>query len=620
MKGSAVMIRSAKNKKKQIPFLGEKGGGSGFLIVFMFFFFTLAIFLTVLNIVKGQHRVAGAHRDQNINLQLADSTLDQILSKIRDRSITIPLEYPPAGTPTPTGIPVTFTVPVGFGNFTTTAKARIDYVRAISTITPGQTPTPQPVRDIEGNLKYQMDAVITNGQGIGNRSKVNISRGIKALFVVVNFGRYMSFAFENDGKSFGGGAFNGPYHCNGDVNMSGDCDWNNSVLSFSGGASNPFYDKTYTTVISGSFVDNGSMDFNSQANQNALPSSNGSYSILTNSVKTDGTWIDGARGGFAVNLADIPYGQLSTLSQALFQKSLLTAAVPTYQLQGAMVGAGTVTLTNNHLIDAGINGVNSDDWPVRINLSALDKPVTGSLNGGTINDYAVGDGILGTTAANAISNYHSALASQYGIIIFVNGDAAVWGKLPMDTAGSPVTQKKVTIVCTGNVQIIGDVLVSNSSYYTSAISSDDIDPNPLVDNPNNDAIAILAGGNVYVNPWWRADDSFFKNEANTDCNGDMRIDSFIYAPNGVTGGNNGNPGATGPSRGNQNYKTTGGWDNIQQFTFHGAITVETSGYLPSCNGYFRYYDPNMKYNLSSIIPSGTSITSWQEEVNPPYMP
>jgi len=602
--------------------LGTRGGGSPFLLVFMFFFFTLGIFGVFMNIVKNQHRVAAGHRDQSINLQLADSMMDQVLSKIRNREVLLPLEYSsswtatptPAGTPTPgIQIPVTVAISVGVGGYNTQAKAKIDFVWDAS-------PTPQPIRDIEGNLKYQMDAVVSKGRGIGTNTKLEISRGIRALFVVVNFGRYMSFAFENDNKSFGGGSFNGPYHCNKSVTMSGNCDWNNSVLSFASGVSNPFYDKSYTTVVGGAFVDSGSMDYNSQANQNALPSNNGSYNILTNSVKTDGTWIDGARGGFAVNLTDIPYAQMAALSHVVLQKSLLNAPTPTYNLQGSLAGAGSVTLANDHLIDAGINGVQAQDYPVRINLSALNKPVTGSLNGGTIGDYDIGDGLLGKTATDATNNYETALASQYGIVIYVDGDAAIWGQLPETTnpTTNPINKnKKVTIICTGNAQIIGDVLCSKSRYVTTTIASNNVDPNPTIDNPNQDAIAILSGGNVYVNPWRRGDDSFFVKESTSDCDADMRLQAFLYAPRGVTGGNDGTPGS-GSSRGNQSYKA-GGENDIEQFTFLGAIVVETSGYLPSCNGYYRYYDPNMKYNISSIIPSGTSVTSWQEVLSPPKL-
>ena len=294
-------------------------------------------------------------------------------------------------------------------------------------------------------------------------------------------------------------------------------------------------------------------------------------------------------------------------------------------------GYSPVTLSGNQLIDPGVTqytntlGTTGDTWPVRINLNALNKGIGTTASTGAFGEVQAGDGYLGSTDAVASYNYNKALASQYGLVIFVDGNAAIWGMLPA-ASGVTNTGKKVTIICTGDAQIMGDVLVSNSRYTAGAITSKTIDPNPLVDNPNQDAIAVLSTGNVYVNPWYAQAPSHFVNEATgATCNngGDMRIDSFLYTPTGVTGGANGTRTAACPGCGYQQYKAAKtnpggeGAQNIAYFTFHGAIAVNTSGYLPGCSGYSRIYDPQMKYNVSSIIPAGTSVASWQEDIDPP---
>jgi len=215
----------------------------------------------------------------------------------------------------------------------------------------------------------------------------------------------------------------------------------------------------------------------------------------------------------------------------------------------------------------------------------------------------------------------------------VDGNAAIWGTVPDASTPALNQNKKITIIVTGNVQVIGDILPSDSPYLSGTQNSDEIDPNPLVDNPNQDAVAILTGGNVYVNPYYRVSPAYFINDSTNCCGGDMRVWGFLYAPNGVTGGAHGDPGAWS-ARGYQRYINSYR-RNIQQFTFHGAIVVDTSGFLPSgcyattgcggscsgCNyGYNRFYDPNLKYNLSKVIPSGTSLTSWQEMTDVPLIP
>lgn len=625
---------------RYVRVLDQKGGGSGVLLVFMMFFFLLSVVFYFLNTIHSQNKLAWSHKDQSIALQLADSAMDQVLSKIRNHQVSFPLEYIPPPTVTPVvqaSLPMTISVPVGDGIYSAIAYTRIDYERDASNV---------PIRDIEFNVKYKIQTVVDSvkvGKGASGKLDTTLRRGVKAEFILVNFGRYMSYMFSNDAKSFGtGGSFNGPYHANGSVTMSNACDWNNKVLSFSGSVSNPFFDASYTTVIAGSFVDGGSMDYNSQNNQDALDTVDGAYSILANNGSpingpcTQGTWIDGAHGGFAVKPAVINADQFSSVAQVVMSRQVLYDT-QTYQLQGTgLTGVGPILLSGTQQLDDGVQ-TDPEDYPVRINLNALNKGRNTSGNSGVFGEWLVDDGLLGATASEAVSNYDAALASTYGLIIFVDGDACVWGKIPQASTSILNQNKKVTVVATGHINVVGDVLVSKSPYHTAAatpastpINSDDISPNPTTENPTDDAIALLsANGNLYVDPYYAANPRFMWRTASQDMEtagetcrgGDLRLDAFIYAPFGVTGGGNGTYAATGPARGYRTYKTPGGSVKIGHFTFHGAISADSSGYLPnSCNAsYDRYFDPKLKYNLPGIIPSGTSLTSWQEELNPPKL-
>ena len=54
---------------------------------------------------------------------------------------------------------------------------------------------------------------------------------------------------------------------------------------------------------------------------------------------------------------------------------------------------------------------------------------------------------------------------------------------------------------------------------------------------------------------------------------------------------------------------------------YGAVVAKATLAKAPCGspGSLRVYDANLQYNLSSIIPNGTTVSSWQEDVNPPFM-
>lgn len=597
--------------RKLVKKRNQEGVSGGFLLVFLFFFSVLAVYETFLNLAKSEFKLAGGHKFQSIAIHLADAAIEETLSQIRQQKIQVPLEYDPPPSPTPDSFPILTTVPVGVEQYVTTATVKIDLVRAFSTPTPGVTPTPEPVRDIEGNLRYQVESIVTDVKAADTGETRKVARGIKAQFVVVNFGRYLSYMFGDDGKSFGGGRFDGPYHCNGNVTMSGTCDWNNSVLYYSGTGANPFYDEKYTTVVAGSIIRGSNFSYRSQNNVVVKATGEPGFSTLPNSTRPGGTWIDGPNGGFIVEPPGIPFSEYSAVAHVVLSTTQLQQ-FKQYRIQNVPNGPGLINFPAGQTtaqIDVGLTSAYqpSDKWPVRINLNALGKGRSSSCTSCTAGGYyEVGDDYLDGQA-----NYDAALQSTYGLVIFVDGDAAVWGRLPVAT-GAANQNKKVTIIATGHIQVIGDVLPSGSPYGPG-VDSNDINPDPLVNNPTDDAIALLAGGNIYVNPWYRADNRFLYNpDTNGGDGGDLRLSAFLYAPNGVTGGDDGTPGATGAARGSQPYRTND--PDFSSFTFHGAIAVETSGWLATLS-YSRVFDPRLAYNLSMLIPSGTSVTSWQELTN-----
>ena len=603
-------------KIRRIRPLGEAGGGTGFLFVFMFFFFSLGVFLTFMAVVKSQHKVAVDHRDQSVALQLADSGLDQILSQVRDHTIKLPTSYDPLNPPT--NLPMTITVPVGASGYSTTAYARVDFERSAGV----------PVQDIEGNLKYNLKVVVGDAPAAGH-AQIGMRRGVKAVFSLVNFGRYAFFGTADDSKA--GLDYTGPYHANGNLTITSTSSFNNKKL-YSSGTTNNFYADSYVTAVTGKFVVSSGVSVYSESNNysgsglgTAYDSTSGSYNILTTTSCPLGTWLDGTHGAVTVTVPPVNISQLSAVAQVVIDANDISNT-STYLLQGTgITGAGIMTLpvgsSPNYSCGVASPLPNYGPAPVRINLSALNKGYSTVVSAGHITDCQMGDGYLGSSDAVAAQNYHAALASTYGLVIFVRGDAAIWGELPMDTQPSPVTHKKVTIVATGNVQAIGDILYSQSPWVScgAACSPEtSLSSNPLTNNPNQDGIAVLIGGaNFFVNPWSRDSGSYYVEGGQASgCNANVVMEGLFYVPNGVTGGQSGTPVSNG-----QQVYASGGETQMDTQAHYGAVVAKATLAKAPCGspGSLRVYDANLQYNLSSIIPNGTTVSSWQEDVNPPFM-
>jgi hypothetical protein len=589
----------------------------------MFTFFALGLYFTFLAIIKGQFRLSWGHRDESVALAMADSAMDQTLSLIRTGQKVLPLEMPPTGTATPTGVPTEIAIPVSSGSQSATAYAKIDFARDASN---------KLVRDIEGNLTYRAIVVVDDPSATGTRGKLKVRRGVSVDFNVINFGRYLGYIWSDDQKSLS--AFDGPYHCNGNLTFTGgtNSDWNDAFLKTNGNAADPFYDPTYVTAVAGNINMNGHTYYTQ--NQVLCTGTGAGFNIQTNASSPQGTWFDLAHGAVTVLPPSLP-SNVSSVAQVVIDNNLLFNS-NVYTLQGTgLTGTGPTTLDSCPMMNAGIAGFSGANQFVPVNLSALASGRGQTIANGNIQDFAGNQCYLGDTDANALANYTAALSSTYGLVIYINGNACIWGQLPTAT-GAANSNKEVTIIVTGTqVELMGDILYSDSPYATGVeATSNDVDPNYLVDDPHSDSIAIIApNANIYVDPFYRGSPSYFVNSsATTACAGDMRIDAFQYTAVGYTGGNDwGGPGLAacpGSNCGDQQYIVSnnngcgvnGNCINIQHFTYHGAISVFGSGFLPSCSGYYRIYDPGIKYNLSPIVPSGTVFHAYQEMVNPPQLP
>jgi hypothetical protein len=608
----------------------EKGGGSGGLIVFMMFFFSVGLYLAMTNLFKSGTNLSNSARYKAVALQLADSGLDQIMSKVRNREIILPLEVPGGTSPTPT--PRILGVPVGVDAFTTTTVARISVVSDSTGVI---------LRDVEGNVRYQVEVVVNDVNAISSKTRYSINRGVKAVFAVVNFGRYMSFTSDSDHKVVD--EFSGPYHTNGNVTITGTgsgTDWNNACPNVSGCAtpnptpSNPWWDPSYTTVAAGQVIISGAV---STRSNERVYASGGSFVTYPNSTSSSGTFLDATNGGFAVTLAPIPYQEFSSLAHIVIQKDLVRTS-NIYNLQGVPNNSGPVNVPGCAVapapqMDVGDSNMLVNDYPIRINLNALNKALDSAGSTGAFGAWQCGDGLLsgGSSSSDAIANYEAALTSEFGLMIYVDGDAAIWGTLPNSTDATINKNKKVTIVVKGNAYLVGDLLPSDSPYALTVQQYDDlvappIYPTPTADNPHDDAIAILAGGTggIIVDPWRRGDVQYFKNNSTAGTGGEMRMTGLLYAPNGFTGGRNQCPPSGFYALSQRCWDTTSppagaGYTGFNYFAFHGAVVVKTSGNLPGYTEYKRFYDHRLKYNLSKIIPAAISVSRWQEMTSIPKL-
>lgn len=519
-------------------------GQSTFIIAGIVFLITIIMIGVYFTVSQVNLTTSGSHKAQQIAIEATDAAVNQMVSDIVNREINV----------FGATLPITESYPVSVSSTTLTVPVTLDLLLDAQN---------QPVLDLEGNNRYVLDAIASPIIAYGAKGQTSITRHVQANVSIVNLSRYNAFTITNDMWASWGGTFDGPYHCNSYLEIGGTMYWNSSTLS--GGGANPFWSDTYVTMAAEDIRQLSGWSaptFYTQVGKFGRRTTDANFDICTTTSRTKGTWFDKNRGGMKVTIRPIPYSTYYNYSQVVLQKSLL----PWYRLNGASVSCG---VASNLIIDVGVTGLTNAH--VKINLNAFG---TGSSD----------DIFQGST------NYNNALASTYGIVIYCVDDIAVYGRLPTAVNN---TNKKVMIVSQKSIEIIGDIMCSGDIYTTGSSTYDPVIPVPVpaTSNPTNDAIALICTDNIYVNPWRKADASFFKNS------NDMKISGFLYGYSGCLTG------------GGRSYKT-GGSSSITQFTTFGGQTFNTGGVVP---GNFNVgYDPLLNQNISKLVPVGVGVISWME--------
>ena len=158
------------------------------------------------------------------------------------------------------------------------------------------------------------------------------------------------------------------------------------------------------------------------------------YSTVPNPTQTRGTWFDGRHGGFVIHLEPLDYSYLSSNADVIIDINDL----PNFRVLGTSYNSDKL-LIDLHFPSRG----DPSEWAVHIDLGAL------------------GTG-LDTDVCQGINNYNNALSDDYGLVIYVTGHCAVHGKLANATANNQ--NKKITIISTDEIDIIGDILYSDDYY------------------------------------------------------------------------------------------------------------------------------------------------------------
>jgi hypothetical protein len=340
----------------------------------------------------------------------------------------------------------------------------------------GDGDTTDPETDLAGNIVYQIDSRSWGSMFSGEKV---VKRRVAARIAIVNLAKYNLFYRGNDVwanySTLGSGQpimLDGPYHTNGDLRLGGGIYFNNRYLPANPGANNTpgvtanaAYNQGYTVMCAKQilqavvpppppvYTPYPANNTYTQNNQVGRLSPDVGYSVVPNATRPRGTWFDGAHGGFEIHLEALDFVKYQSLAQVIIE----TDNLPNFSVYG-------ITHTSTGLVIP--NG--AGDQTIDIDLSYLGS--------GTAKDVCFG-----------MTNYQNALNSYYGLIIFVNGPVSVHGQIA-DCPGAN-NNKKITIVSTDSIDIIGDVLYSQDPYMQildpfTSVSAWNID--------TNNANAILA--------------------------------------------------------------------------------------------------------------------------------
>ncbi len=361
--------------------------------------------------------------------------------------------------------------------------------------------------DIEDNPIYQIDSVATLTNSLGHAIG---RKHVTAMISIINLSKFLVFNPSEDPANRSGwwaeeNRFDGYVHINTDLRMRGDIFVNAYYHPYRQGIykmtdpgyitgdplfkKNPCYSPEYSVVVAGKikkmdYHDAGSVvcrtqgdteigdpstlsynPYNNDTLQNYLYAVGGYMSQLVldntehgqwshvcggktpgeveenntyfSTVPTDtnprGTWFDGSHGGFVIDVEPIDFNFLSNFAHVFIDINDITHCK----------AMGTIYDGSNLFID--IHYPNHNTNVVDIDL--------GALGTGSTKDVCRGS-----------SNYTNALQDIYGLVIFVTGPIAVHGKLAVDTTGIANQNKRITIISTKTVDILGDILYSGDPY------------------------------------------------------------------------------------------------------------------------------------------------------------
>jgi hypothetical protein len=427
-----------------------------FFIVLVIVVFTyMIIFLVKINMQSGLHTKLAARA-----VETADVGVAQMISDIHRHAVDL------------SAMPVTTTYSLikdPTSGATETVTVTIDTIPDINDVD-GDGDTAEPETDLTGNIIYNIDSVskatLSSGQEI-------LKREVAARLSVINLASYNLFYVENDiwanSSTLNSGQpimLDGPYHTNGDLALGGIIYFNNQFLpsnpgtnNVPGGTANVSYFNGYTVMSAGNIIQAsgypGSVTY-TQNNQRGRLSNDGAYNVCPTATNPRGTWFDKAHGGFEIHMEPLDFVRYRGMAQVKLDINQL----PNY------LSFGSIRNSNQLVIDTGA-GFNAVD----IDLA--------SLGNGTVKD------ICGN-----ITNYENALTSEYGLVIFVKGPVAVHGKLA-SLFGAANNNKKVTIISTDTLDIIGDILYSGDPYMQILDSfATDANADDQVDNWNIDQPAL----------------------------------------------------------------------------------------------------------------------------------
>ncbi|MFH1784326.1 MAG: hypothetical protein ABH868_05470 [bacterium] len=427
-----------------------------FLVVIIICIFSyMIVFIVKVNMKSGLH-----HKLASRAIETADVGVAQMISDIHRHTIDI------------TSLPATTSYAVikyPDSGATETVTVTLDTIPDIDDVD-GDGDTAEPETDIAGHIVYKIDSVskatLATGQEI-------LKRQVSARLSIVNLASYNLFYVENDiWANFSTPTngvpimLDGPYHTNGNLELGAMIYFNNQYLPANPGSNNvpgitlnPSYVNDYTVMSAGNILQAGGYPSNityTQHNERGRLSSDSLFSTCANSNHPRGTWFDKARGGFEIHLEPLDFVHYRALAHVRIDINEL----PFFSVFGSSYASNDLVIVTG----AGFNAV-------EIDLSFLGTGSSKDICGG-------------------YTNYNTALSSEYGLVIFVKGPVAVHGKLA-DVAGAANTNKKVTIISTGTVDIIGDILYSGDPYMQVLDSFNiDIDGNDKVDGWSSDVPAL----------------------------------------------------------------------------------------------------------------------------------